>query len=94
MQAWFKLKGGELLDEQISDAYAGMPWSEIAASAYRAYAASTGNKNFRGEPMPDFENLPEPIRIAWQAAVRQTGRCMERGEHALNAEGSWAGWKP
>lgn len=28
-------------------AYAGAPWSDIAASAYRAYAASTGNKNFQ-----------------------------------------------
>lgn len=67
-------------------------WSDIAASAYRAYAASTGNKNYRGEPMPAFEALPTAIQTAWQAAVRQAGRvsCGEPCE--LGAEQHWAGW--
>lgn len=76
-------------------AVAGMPWSEIAASAYRAYAASTGNKNFRGEPMPTFDALPQPIRTAWEAAVRQADRCRDvlaRG--SAPDESRWAGWVP
>jgi hypothetical protein len=74
----------------------GMSWKEIAASAYRAYAASTGNKNFRGEPMPEFDQLPTPIRTAWEAAVRQAGSCLDirmvRNEPL--DESRWAGWTP
>lgn len=80
-------------------AIAGMAWRDIAASAYRAYAASTGNKNFRGEPMPAFDDLPQAIRTAWEAAVRQAGDCIEHGP--LIAQGivvpdetTWAGWTP
>jgi len=46
-----------------------MSWVEIAESAYKAYAASTGNKNFRGESMPEFNDLPLAIQTAWNAAV-------------------------
>jgi hypothetical protein len=76
----------------------GMAWRDIAASAYRAYAASTGNKNFRGEPMPEFDALPQPIRTAWEAAVRQAGSLAAVSmsdavpEH-LN-EQRWSGWVP
>lgn len=75
-------------------ATAGPEWTEIAASAYRSYAASTGNKNFRGEPMPAFQDLPEPIRIAWQAAVRQVGDIFECPRTAFENEQAWAGWVP
>ena len=75
-------------------ATAGPAWTEIAASAYRAYAASTGNKNFRGEPMPAFQDLPEPIRTAWQAAVRQVGDIFECSRTAFENEQAWAGWVP
>jgi hypothetical protein len=44
---------------------------EIAKSAYLAYGKVTDFKNFRGEPMPEFEALPEKIRLAWMEAVRQ-----------------------
>lgn len=76
----------------------GMAWRDIAASAYRAYAASTGNKNFRGEPMPAFDALPQPIRTAWEAAVRQAGHCltsrMERIYGPPPDEQRWVGWVP
>lgn len=75
-------------------AQAGMSYREIAASAYRAYAVSTGNKNFRGEPMPAFEDLPRPIQIAWQAAIRQVETCLNTPELAQADEQSWAGWLP
>lgn len=82
----------------MSSAEAGMPWRDIAASAYRAYAASTGNKNFRGDPMPAFDELPQPIRTAWEAAVRQVGYCLDNGraimESGRDDAGRFAGWIP
>ena len=41
-----------------------------AENAYAAYGRSTGGKNFRGDPMPTWEALPEPIRTAWRESVR------------------------
>jgi hypothetical protein len=73
----------------------GMAWSDIAASAYRAYAASTGNKNFRGDPMPEFDALPQAIKTAWEAAVRQAGYCLTyRPTEKPLDEKRWAGWLP
>src|SRR6185312_9885623 len=40
-----------------------------ARIAYAAYGRMTGNKNFRGEPMPEFDALPENIQHAWIAAA-------------------------
>lgn len=38
--------------------------------AYEAYGRVTDHKNYRGEPMPAWDDLPEPIKLAWiQAAV-------------------------
>lgn len=37
--------------------------------AYEAYGRVTEHKNFRGEPMPEFEDLPERIQQAWEAAA-------------------------
>ncbi len=76
-----------------NQAVAGAPWRDIAASAYRAYSASTGNKNFRGEPMPEFNDLPQPIRTAWEAAVRQAVQVSNGGSYGLDIEQSWAGWQ-
>lgn len=75
-------------------AQAGMAFRDIAASAYRAYAASTGNKNFRGEPMPQWESLPRQIQIAWEAAARQVERCFYAPDYAVANEQVWATWLP
>lgn len=40
-----------------------------ARIAYTAYGRVTGFKNFRGEPMPVFDELPETIREAWTKAA-------------------------
>lgn len=45
-------------------------WLAIAEHAYGAYAKSTDNKNFRGDEMPAFADLPEAIQAAWVAATR------------------------
>jgi hypothetical protein len=40
-----------------------------ARIAYTAYGRVTGFKNFRGEPMPNFDDLPEQIKEAWSKAA-------------------------
>lgn len=73
---------------------AGPAWRDIASSAYRAYSASTGNKNFRGDAMPKWDELPQPIRTAWEAAARQVGNVLSGGSFGLDIEQRWHGWIP
>jgi hypothetical protein len=40
-----------------------------ARIAYTAYGRQTGFKNFVGDPMPAFDDLPDQIRGAWIAAA-------------------------
>jgi len=39
--------------------------SHLAKIAYDAYGKTTDYKNFRGEPMPKWENLGSRIQQAW-----------------------------
>jgi hypothetical protein len=50
----------------------------LAQRAYEAYGKSTNFKNFQGNPMPAWEELPEAIHQAWFASV-------ESVKHDLNA---------
>lgn len=50
-------------------------YMNIARQSYGHYGAVTDFKNFRGEPMPRFDDLPANIQKAWHDAVR----------HAYNA---------
>jgi hypothetical protein len=43
---------------------------ELAHEAYSSYGAVTDFKNFRGEPMPEFDVLPDVIKNAWRAAAK------------------------
>ena len=43
---------------------------ERAKAAYRAYGATTNFLNFQGNPMPEWDALPEKIRTAWVAAAK------------------------
>ena len=94
------LNGKEINKMQIDDtsmgssAESGMSWCDIAASAYRAYAASTGHKNYQGLPMPHWHDLPPTIQTAWEAAVRQVRRCLNNPELAVQFEEDWNGWLP
>lgn len=55
-----------------------------AEGAYQAYAATTGNKNFRGEDMPAFADLPQTIKDAWVAAAAYAATAyLERGPLSL-----------
>lgn len=74
---------------------AGMAWRDIAESAYKAYAASTRNKNYQGLPMPEWQNLTPAIQTAWEVAARQVGECVSlTGDTMPPDEQSWAGWVP
>lgn len=41
----------------------------LAKGAYHAYGETTGFKNFRGEPMPEWDDLGDTIQRAWIAAA-------------------------
>jgi hypothetical protein len=43
--------------------------SELARAAYAAYGESTGGRNYRGDPMPEWADLGEAIQQAWIAAA-------------------------
>lgn len=42
---------------------------DLAIVAYTAYGRTTGFKNFRGDPMPRWDDLGEKIQEAWLAAT-------------------------
>lgn len=42
---------------------------ELAREAYHRYGSVTDFKNFQGNPMPEFDALPDTIKRAWEAAV-------------------------
>jgi hypothetical protein len=42
----------------------------LARQAYYAYGSVTDFKNFQGNPMPEWEQLPPKIQEAWGAASR------------------------
>lgn len=43
----------------------------LGKQAYKAYSRTTDNKNFQGNPMPDWNDLPETIRKAWENASQE-----------------------
>lgn len=45
-----------------------MDRERLARIAYSAYEAVTNFKNYQGNPMPEFDALPEKIKEAWVVA--------------------------
>lgn len=41
----------------------------LAKKAYNAYGRKVDFKNYQGNKMPDYYDLPLPIKEAWHAAV-------------------------
>jgi uncharacterized protein YecT (DUF1311 family) len=41
----------------------------LARIAYAAYGQTTSYKNYQGKPMPNWDDLGEPIQRAWIAAA-------------------------
>lgn len=65
---------------------------ELAQAAYVAYSALTDNKNFRGEEMPAFEDLPIKIKTAWEVSVRHTIDCLREDSVDLDTS-HWRNWE-
>lgn len=49
---------------------------KFGEEAYLAYGSVTDMKNFRGEPMLEFKDLPEQIKKAWIYAAFY---CFQKG---------------
>jgi hypothetical protein len=49
----------------------------LAKVAYEAYVATTDYKNFRGEPVPPYDNLPGSIKRAWEEAASKCREVLE-----------------
>lgn len=45
------------------------PADELAPVLYQRYIGSSGGLNFRGEPCPNWSDLPEAIRGHWRAVA-------------------------
>jgi hypothetical protein len=72
-----------------------MPWSVVAASAYRALCAALSTKTpgdlgrlgdlliitqgANGGRLPLYEELTPAAQTCWEAAIRQAGECMRVG---------------
>lgn len=63
--------------EQPTDEPTGEPAGQAAEQAspslgsvaYHAYGDQVRWRNFRDDPMPEWPDLPDPTRAAWQAAA-------------------------
>ena len=47
---------------------------ELAKLLYEAYGASAEWKNYRGDPMPTWDALPENIQRHWRAVAAEAER--------------------
>lgn len=56
----------------------------MARQAYRAYGDYVDWKNYAGDPMPPWEELPLQVRIAWQvSSLRVVDLMFAEAKHAL-----------
>lgn len=64
----------------------------LGRTGYRAYGATTDFKNYMGNPMPTFDELPPPIQTAWMAFAARVAAGGEAPE-GYEAYGDSVGWK-
>lgn len=62
----------------------------FAKAAYHDYGLTTDFKNFQGNPMPEWDALPDKIKSAWIASVKSTFRILRvsflpNGDYAVQA---------
>lgn len=48
--------------------------TELAQAAYRAYCGSVHGRSVNGEPLPEWDEMPERIRTAWEVAAEAVAR--------------------
>ncbi len=58
----------------------------LAREAYAAYGTSTMWRNFRGDPMPAFDDLGDAIQQAWIAAAERVADVVRAGFNYTGAE--------
>lgn len=61
---------------------------DLGMLAYLAYGEYVGMVNFQGDPMPEWDDLPERIQRAWREAARRVeftvrGRTVESCEDGI-----------
>lgn len=62
-------KVAEGLKQDVEGTPTDDPKTALARKAYHAYGKVTDFKNFQGNPMPEFDDLPETIKQAWREAA-------------------------
>lgn len=72
-----KVRRGDELPETVHVVTPAMP--AFGRLGYDAYAQSTGGKTFDGRDMPKWDELPERIQTAWNAAADAV--CFALREH-------------
>lgn len=50
-----------------------------ARAAYQMYGKSVDFKNFQGNPMPEWNDLPEAIKTAWEWAAEAVANLVVNG---------------
>lgn len=50
-----------------------------ARAAYQMYGKSVDFKNYQGNPMPSWEELPDAIKTAWEAAAEGVANLVLNG---------------
>lgn len=58
---------------------------ELAHVGYEAYGESTGHKNYQGQPMPGWNELPDRTQLAW---IEATGAILQHNMAGLFNVGS------
>jgi hypothetical protein len=55
----------------------------LAKAAYAAYGEAVDNRNFQGDPMPSWTDLPAPIRAAWKLAAEAVRSEVETSDRRI-----------
>ena len=51
-----------------------VPDEDVGKYLYATYCESSDNKNYRGDPCPEWEELPEGIRKHWTMVAKAARR--------------------
>lgn len=64
---------------------------ELAQEGYHAYGSVTDWKNYQGDPMPLWTQLPEKIQLAWCAFATRVAVSLD-AKDGYQAYGDSTGW--
>jgi hypothetical protein len=55
-----------------------MATTHLGQIAYEVYGGVTGGLNYLGKPMPEWDDLPEQIRLAWGTTAQAAANAMQQ----------------